>query len=182
MPDQYQRNKFFPHIYFIAMKPRFYNVRSRSLVEQSIFPSSQKECQSGEFPGHLSMLIHSSLITVFIFLKYGREQGHAGKFHHFEKFFSIAGTILRIILSFYFLIHHSFDGNKASRPCRGKTYFLVLLSAKDVQFLGGQLGSSIQQFFCTFGQINGFHRRTLPFSNHHWSSSCIFSPIAIEFT
>jgi hypothetical protein len=102
------------------------------MVEQSIFPSLSfaipckfsKECQSGEFPGHLNMLIYSSLITFFIFLKYGREQGHAGTFHHFEKFFSIAGTILWIILSFYFLIHHSFNGNKASRPCRGKTSFL----------------------------------------------------------
>jgi len=51
-------------------------------------------------------------------------------------------------------IHHSFNGNEASRPCKGKTYFRgdVLLSAKDGQFLGGQLRSSIQQFFCTLGQ------------------------------
>lgn len=106
------------------------------------------------------MFIYSSLIMFFIFVQYGKEQGHAGKFHHFGKFFLIAGTVLWIIPSFYFLIHHSFNGNKASRPCRGKTSFLgdVLLPAKDVQFLGGQLDSSIQQFFCTLGQINGFHQ------------------------
>jgi hypothetical protein len=67
----------------------------------------------------------------------------------------------------FFWIHDSFNGNEASRTCRGKTspkplFFWGagggsdLLSAENVQFLDVQLGFSLQRVFCIAGQINGF--------------------------